>query len=214
MISIEEYRCRIGQFCPSLKSRKCLSRNYLYRENIYKESRGIFTFFAVQSCLKIWMLLAVTFAWQVTPAHTRSCSVLSISCSVADQDTLHGRSVDTEGILVSRRVGKQTGNFWGRYKHGNRESIKGLKNLHFNIRKIRNKVSELKNIIKQESPHIFGLSECDLRREGFNTDALKIPGYEVLFPKSWNVHGFARVLVYVKKTLNYEQVHDLEHDLI
>ena len=214
MISIEEYRCRIGQFCPSLKSRKCLSRNYLYRENIYKESRGIFTFFAVQSCLKILMLLAVTFAWQVTPAHTRSCSVLSISCSVADQDTLHGRSVDTEGILVSRRVGKQTGNFWGRYKHGNRENIKGLKNLHFNIRKIRNKVSELKNIIKQESPHIFGLSECDLRREGFNTDTLKIPGYEVLFPKSWNVHGFARVLVYVKKTLNYEQVHDLEDDLI
>ena len=76
------------------------------------------------------------------------------------------------------------------------------------------KVDEVKNIIKQENPNIFGLSECDLRKENCNVNSLKIPGYVALFPKSWNIHGFARVVVYVKKSLHYEQVFDLEHDLV
>ena len=55
--------------------------------------------------------------------------------------------------------------------------------MHFNIRKIKYKVSEIKNIIKHENPDIFGLSECDLKREGFDTNNLKIPGYEVFISK-------------------------------
>ena len=123
-------------------------------------------------------------------------------------------SAATEVMVFSRVIGKQTGNFWARYKHGNKINNKGITNLHFNIRKIRYKVNEVKNIIKQESPNIFGLSECELRKEGFAIDTLKIPGYDVLFPQSWDIHGFARVLVYVKKTLTYEQVPDLEHPLV
>ena len=47
-----------------------------------------------------------------------------------------------------------------------------------------------------------------------NLDNLKIPGYDILFPKSWDVHGFARVVVYVKKTFKYEQVHNLEDNIV
>ena len=43
---------------------------------------------------------------------------------------------------------------------------------------------------------------------------MKIPGYDLLYPKSWETYGFARVLVYVKKTFEYDQVFDLQHDLV
>ena len=214
MISLVEYRSRIGQFCPSLKSRKYLYRDYLYKENSFKESRGKPVYYLTQSFLRtVLLLLVLTLAWRAAP-NTHPSSVLLTSCSVTSKVTPYSWTVNTGGIVISRTVGKQLGNFWARYKHGNKTNIKGLKNLHLNIRKIRNKVSEIRNIIKQETPNIFGPSECDLKKEGFNTDTLKIPGYDVLFPQSWDAHGFARVLVYIKKTLSYEQVPDLEHDLV
>ena len=37
-----------------------------------------------------------------------------------------------------------------------------------------------------------------------------MPGYDLLFPKSWATKGIARVVIYVKSTLDYEQLSDLE----
>ena len=73
----------------------------------------------------------------------------------------------------------------------------------------------MKNIIKDRTPHILGLSEVELTKNGteFDEKTLKIPGYTILFPKSWTVHGFARVVVYVNNTLDYVQVSELEDDL-
>ena len=112
------------------------------------------------------------------------------------------------------RVREKTGNFWARYTNGNIRGGKGIHNMHFNIRSLKFKVGEVKNIVNQEHPHILGLSECELKKETLDTNLLKVPGYDVLFPKSWDVHGFARVVVYVKRTFSYHQVHDLEDDLI
>ena len=101
--------------------------------------------------------------------------------------------------------------------YGNKQAVRrGIKNFHLNIRSLRNKVFEIKNIIKEHSPHIFGLSECELRKVGgyYDETRLKIPGYSILFPKSWTTHGFARVLVYVKDSLEFEQVKELEDDLV
>ena len=86
--------------------------------------------------------------------------------------------------------------------------------MHFNIRSLRYKVGEVKNIVKLEKPQILGLSECNIKKDNINENTLKIPGYDILFPKSWNLYGFARVVVYVKKTFQYEQVTDLEDDLV
>ena len=86
--------------------------------------------------------------------------------------------------------------------------------MHLNIRSLRYKVSEIKNLIYNERPTILGLSECELKKETLNPRSLKVPGYELLFPKSWELHGFARVAVYVKKTFSYTQVHDLEDSLV
>ena len=88
--------------------------------------------------------------------------------------------------------------------------------MHLNIRSLVNKVCELKVIVKEHTPHILGVSECELKKVNgqFDEEKLKIPGYNLLFPKSWNQHGFARVVVYVKKSLEYQQIQQLEDELV
>ena len=85
-------------------------------------------------------------------------------------------------------------------------------NLHINIRSLSNKVGEIKNIIKDHKPHILGLSECELKKHNnfYDESKLKIPGYHLILPKSWNESGHARVAVYVKKNFEFEQVLGLE----
>ena len=120
------------------------------------------------------------------------------------------------GILIAWGAQKKTGNFWARYTNGNRtdNNKKGIYNMHFNIRHLKYKVGEIKNIIKIEKPHILGLSECELKKENLDPNVLKIPGYDIIFPQSWDLYGFARVVVYIKKSLTYQQVHALEDHLV
>ena len=107
---------------------------------------------------------------------------------------------------------KQTRNFLAKYLNGNRS--KGIVNAHLNIRSLNNKVIEVKNIIKQHNPNILGLSESELKKVNgvFDVEKLKIPGYKLLFPKSWDSKGYARVVVYVKNSLEFEQMDDLEDE--
>ena len=109
---------------------------------------------------------------------------------------------------------KQSCNFLAKYVNGNR--VKGIVNAHLNIRSLNNKLNEVKNLIKQHRPHIFGLSECELRKTSatFDEKKLKIPGYKILFPKSWLVEGYARVVVYVRESLEFEHLHDLEDEQV
>ena len=83
-------------------------------------------------------------------------------------------------------------------------------NMHLNIRSLKNKMDDVRFLIKEHNPHLFGLSETELIRDRIDVAELKIPGYDILFPDSWSVHGYARVLVYVKKTFKYSQVQDLQ----
>ena len=89
-------------------------------------------------------------------------------------------------------------------------------NIHLNIRSLSNKVSEVKKLVKEHSPNIFGLSECELKKVNgkFDEAKLKIPGYQILFPKSWATAGCARVVVYVKNNFEFEQLHDLEDERV
>ena len=77
-------------------------------------------------------------------------------------------------------------------------------------------MSEIKKIVDHYKPHLFGISECELRKSENSSQEsrLKIPGYDLIFPKSWSKHGFARVVLYVKSTLDYIQVHELEDELV
>ena len=108
---------------------------------------------------------------------------------------------------------KQSSNFLARYKYGNGKE-KGIKNMHVNIRSLRYKIQEVKNIIQDHSPHILGASEAELKKVKTDVNSLKIPGYKILFPKSWESNGFARVIVYVKNTFKHEHLEVLECDSV
>ena len=78
---------------------------------------------------------------------------------------------------------KESPNFLARYQYGN--PSKGIKNFHLNIRSLKTKMSEVKNIVKRENPHILGISEAELRKlNNFDQNSIKIPGYNVVLPKS------------------------------
>ena len=100
-----------------------------------------------------------------------------------------------------------TGNFYARYVNGNiKNNPKGIKVLHVNIRSLQNKVQDIKKIIQHESPHILGCSECEIKNT-FQMDQLKsfkVPGYQLILPKSSKSHGYARVAVYIKKIYQNE----------
>ena len=106
-------------------------------------------------------------------------------------------------------------NFLARYQYGNIiQRRKGILNMHLNIRSLRYKMHEVKQVVKQNNPNILGISECEIKKETVDEKSLKVPGYDILFPNSWEEHGHARVVVYVKKTFKYQQVPELQDDQV
>ena len=112
-----------------------------------------------------------------------------------------------------KKCKKETSNFMARYKYGNKQE-KGIKNMHINIRSIRNKMQEIKYIVQSHSPHILGVSETEIENNNFDVDKLKVPGYDLILPKSWNNGDKTRVVVYVKKSFQYEHLDMLESNSI
>ena len=136
-----------------------------------------------------------------------SCDVQSyISLSKLDlkilmvnkcQTGLKCQSIHVENYSVKGEL--KDPNFLARYVNGNGQKKKGILNMHLNIRSLKYKMHEVKNIVKVNGPHILGLSECELVKENIDEKSLKIPGYDVLYPSSWAVRGCARIIVYIKK---------------
>ena len=61
---------------------------------------------------------------------------------------------------------------------------------------------------------MFSVSECEIRKNSpnFSLEKLKVPGYNIHFPKSWDLHGYARVILYYKKTFDCPRVPELEDE--
>ena len=120
-----------------------------------------------------------------------------------------------EGTNVTRQVWVQMlGNFYARYLHGNGKQPKGVRVFHLNIRSLQNKGREVKKIVKELKPHLLGLSECELKKTSptLNIEKLKVPGYNLHMPKSWEAHGYARVVLYSKKSFDCPRIPELEDD--
>ena len=219
MIDINLYRSRIGTFSPrSRRSRmmfKKLFRN-LWSTN---DQTGVFYFSMLEALVKLVLVLAPLLPCgptvQSPPSAPSFCWTAPTTACL--QPGLCGEAWlrAAQSVIQFRTRGrKETSNFQAKYLYGNKN--RGIYNAHLNIRSLNNKMCEIKKLGKEHSPHIFGLSECELRKvdNQYDESKLKLPGYDVLFPKSWMKHGFARVIVYVKKSLEYEQVHDLEDDQV
>ena len=216
MIEISQYRNRIGTFYQ--KNRKIKTKNYV-RECQYSQQAGSKVFFTLKSLLivicQVVLLYDCLTTWCKMEHHEfytpLDGELQPYQVVIHQQD----QQVHLEMLHVKVRRAMNH-NFLARYTYGNRQSTRGIRNFHLNIRSLVNKVSEIKCIIKNHNPHIIGLSECEVRKSQnrFDEKRLKIPGYNILFPKSWSAHGFARVIVYVKSSVSYEQVDDLEDDVV
>ena len=80
------------------------------------------------------------------------------------------------------------------------------------------KLNDVKLFIQNKKPHKYGLIETDVyghlnesNHNKFTTaevrELLKIDGYTLIFPATWDSHGIARILVYVNNDLKFNQVH-------
>ena len=223
MIDINLYRSRIGSFSQNGRKSRIKLDKILRRYCTGDDKTGKLLLSILQVASKIVLILALLHpGWQqyydITPQSSTAQSACWVLPATAYPQTSLGmvawsRSAQT-GLQFQAWGRKQTKNFLAKYVNGNR--VKGIYNAHFNIRSLKNKVIEVKNLIKQHSPNILGLSECELRKVNnmFDEQILKIPGYTALFPKSWTSQGYARVVVYVKNSLEFEQLHDLEDDQV
>ena len=79
------------------------------------------------------------------------------------------------------------------------------------------KLAEIHQFIDQKRPHCFGIIESDLfgpnsdkNRKKYTTseihDKLRIDGYSLELPFSWNAYGQARIICYVSNDVKYSRV--------
>ena len=211
MIDINLYRSRIGNFNSSSRNRK-MKFSKLFRSQFSENSKTTNNLskmiITVQLILTIGLLIP---SWNL-PGDAALTSALS-SCWMLPTTAYPQAGLAVEGVLQWKEYitlsTNQTPNFLARSLHGNIK--RGITNIHVNIRSLYNKMAEVKNLIKQEKPHILGISETELRKSHHNIDCLKVPGYDLLLPKSWDMHEKARVVVYIKKSLEYDHIASLEY---
>ena len=216
MIDINLYRSRIGNFRQSSKNRirklRKIFRNQ-WREN-YKS--GVYILSILQVFVKILLIFVLLQPSWCLPGDSPALKPVSSCCLVLPTTACQQSGSGWKGMQLRQHyvtLSKQlTPNYQARYLHGNGK--RGILNIHVNIRSLFNKMSEVKNLIQKEKPHILGISEAELRKSHHCENSLKVPGYDLLFPKSWSLHGYVRVVLYVKSTLEYEQVLELEDDLV
>ena len=79
------------------------------------------------------------------------------------------------------------------------------------------KLNEIKQFVESKKPHCFGIIESDLfspesnvnRIRKYTTneikEKLKIDGYKIELPKTWDIHGQARLICYVSEDLKYSR---------
>ena len=219
MVDISIYRSRIGTFIHCRRLRLKKFDKFMLSKKTRGQKAGKAALKSLEIVMKLFILSIFVFSgspWvPVTPETSTPCSLACSQppwCSSSTLVSCQWRLTSLLSYQFQIKGKKQSCNFLAKYRNGN--TRKGILNLHLNIRSVKNKIMEVKNIIKSHHPHLLGLSECELKKKNnrFDESLLKVPGYVTLFPKSWSTRGQARTLVYVKKSLEFEQVHDLEQE--
>ena len=203
MVDIDTYRIRIGCFCPI----HCKSRSFSNQKIGSDKVKKIKTSWREIILCALSIIIICLSSFQV-PDDQKS-AVHSYSVRYKEQPSFHNLAARMS-FLITKSVNVVDNNFEARYKNGNIQKQKGIVNMHLNVRSLQNKVVEVKRLIKDHNPHIFGISEAELYKDRIDETILKIPGYNILFPQSWSQFGYARTLVYVKKTFKCQQVHALQ----
>jgi hypothetical protein len=205
MIDINTYRSRIGLFSPKIKARKFVYRRQYYDTFTWNENRsGKNTLLLLQSIFKLILIITLLQPSTSVPERKlfnitqgrgyviRGQTPVSAVCvhsgavvghAVMENWWAGGRSVvgwdGSGGIQDHFRTEIIDHNFEARYLYGNIQKQKGILNMHINIRSLRFKVYEIKQLVKEHNPNIFGISECELNKDMVEEKSLKIPGYDI-----------------------------------
>ena len=174
MIEINSYRVRIGLF--DLRKYKY---GVSFRRNGFPKSRFGFSWtYRLTSLFTLLLVLIhsrrdveedIKFYEEIILTRSSACGLkqarLESSFRLGQNDSCGYQFL---GFKINA-------NFWARYTYGNKVNPRGIKNFHLNIRSLSNKIAEVKYVIKQESPQLLGLSECELHK----------PFDEKKFTNSW-----------------------------
>ena len=173
MIDTETFRSRIGRFCHVTRCKRSSIINRLDRN--FQPTSKYQSYKILQVFIRlafIAVVIANAESIPETPNQTINAGSIAGLPPIHVQADLHERDA---GLLLVQADGNDGGqgklrrrklkvNFLARYTYGNKQNPKGMKNFHINIRSLANKVSEVKNIVKEHQPHILGISECELNK--------------------------------------------------
>ena len=204
MLDLSIYRYRIGTFSQKVMKSKFNSQRILNDKETSLEL--MFRIYFILSFLQIGPTKYDNYA----SSHPTGAYIVPGGVYILTNLKMDYKNSILQKIIIPSV--KESPNFTSRMVNGNIK--RGIVNMHLNIRSLYNKLSEIKKLVKKEKPHILGVSEAELWKKWHDIKSLAVPGYDLLLPLSWNSHGRARIVVYVKKTMQYEQIRDLEdHDL-
>ena len=224
MIDIALYRIRIGNFNMTCKLSRFMKSKKCFFKPVKQAQKSLAVATVVVSLLS--MVIAIIL---ITDISVNANSIMLTVYEYECKEYVHFKFMDRAQFSIqttkliyrimqndkfSVKVQVQDFNFLARCYNGNGVKMKGIVNIHLNIRSLKYKVHEVKNIIKEHSPTIIGLSECELLKDNVEEKSLKIPGYDILFPSSWFASGHARIVVYVKKNFQYNQITELQDSQI
>ena len=176
MIDLALYRYRIGTFSQKVKKKfKFMCYNQMDDNLTAQTKSGRRNKLSLTSWIKIALIVLTAIA--VCQADTASSQQNLYRFKFCQTPAL--TSVLNEEYQIFNWA-TFLGNFFARYVNGNENGKRqrGVYSMHLNIRSVENKVFEIKNIVKEHSPHFLGLSECELRNHAnFDQEKLKVPGY-------------------------------------
>ena len=187
-MDIQIYRYRIGTFIPRFSVVKLLSSQSLIQTfSVRKRSERSPHFMKIRDrsvkslylARKEILLFLVTFIMlqDLSYGHQKVIFKQEFPTMFCHRSPMK-QSLECQFLFRGK---KESPNFLARYVYGNKQYEKGIKNTHLNIRSLANKVTDIKQIISDQKPHIFGLSECELKKVNgwFDEGRLKVPGYDI-----------------------------------
>ena len=159
MIDINIYRSRIGRFSPRIKVKPVLRRQYseIFSRNINnsgKKTQSFFRFF-----YKLVIILVLGYSYPASICDQDGLGPLSLAVQWVGAVNLCGfQQIREENHSINSEIINH--NFQARYLKGNiqKQKIKGILNMHLNIRSLRYKVYEVKQIVEEYNPTMIGLS--------------------------------------------------------
>ena len=209
-ISVETYRTRIGNF-NAIKMRK-----YNYISSPVKQIS------AKQNVKRSLIIIIILLSFQIYCSNNGfRFQHLKTTNSVKVRNE---KTVANFGVNIGLYSWSQSGlsvNKIQKIINGNRRSVgyrfamwncgRGLMQDGFSA-----KFHEVKQFLQTKRPHCFGIVESDLfshesqsNRVKYSTaelkESLKVDGYNIEFPKSWETYGQARVICYVSQEVKYKR---------